>query len=333
MIKFNKEKDKDFTILNLTDPHFDISDWNKDGVTYKIFDFTVKELVSRVNPDLITVSGDISWGADHYSAYKDFADYMENIGIAWAPVWGNHDDEDGEDIVEEIANLFLTYKTCFYEKGDKQLGNGNYVIEICEGGKTVEALFMMDTHATKSINLLDGDCNPLNKTSYASLTNHQIDWYRKEVAKLKNKGCHDSIMIMHIPCYGYREAFFAVTQDDMRKKGSVSLDDSYKGIGWKGEYKRTCFGVNRDGICSPDYDDNVFPVICECVHTKNVIAGHDHINNFSILYKGVQLSYGLKTGMACYWNSDLNGGTVVKVGSNGVKSLHHEYVDVTYFLK
>lgn len=332
MIKFNKAANKDFTILNLTDPHFDISEWSKDGVTYKIFDYTLKELVKRVNPDLITVSGDISWGADHYKAYKDFADYMENLGIPWSPIWGNHDSEDGDDIIEEIENLYLTYKTCFYEKGDRRLGNGNYVIEICEGDKTVEAIFMMDTHYTVTENLLDINCNPVNTLSYASLTSEQVDWYKKEVEKLFDKGCKDSIMIIHIPCYGYREAFFAATQDDKRQKGSVSIEESHNGVGWKEEYKKSSFGVNRDGICSPDYDDGVFSVICECGHTKNVIAGHDHINNFSILYKGVRLSYGLKIGMGCYWNSDLNGGTVYKIDSNGVKCMHHEYVDVSGFL-
>lgn len=333
MIRLNKAKGKDFTILNLTDPHFDISEWDKNGVTYKIFDYTVKELVKRVNPDLITVSGDISWGADHYSAYKDFADYMEELGIFWAPVWGNHDDEDGDDIVEEIADLFLTYKTCVYEKGDKKYGNGNYVIEICEDEKTVEALLMMDTHSNVSKTVLDIDCNLVNSNSYASLTGEQIEWYKKEVEKLYRKGCSDSTLVIHIPIYGYREAFYAAMQEDKRARGAVSIEDSYKGVGWKEEYKESCFGVNRDGICSPDYDDGVLPVLVELGHTKHVIAGHDHINNFCILYKGIRLAYGMKLGKACYWASDLNGGTVLTVGENGVKKIHHEYVDVSEFLE
>ena len=204
MIKFKKEKGKDFTILNLTDPHFDISEWSVDGTAYKIYDFTLKELVKRVNPDLITISGDISWGADHYSAYKQFADYMENLGVAWAPIWGNHDDEDGQAVVEEVVDLYRKYKTFFYEEGDRKLGNGNYVIEICEDEKTVEALFMMDTHYTVSETLLDINCNPVNSLSYASLTAEQLDWYKSEVEKLLEKGCKDSTHIFPVTVIGRR---------------------------------------------------------------------------------------------------------------------------------
>ena len=41
----------------------------------------------------------------------------------------------------------------------------------------------------------------------------------------------------------------------------------------------------------------------------------------------------MKTGMGCYWAPDLNGGTVLKIDSDGVKSIYHEYVDVSEFLE
>ena len=34
----------------------------------------------------------------------------------------------------------------------------------------------------------------------------------------------------------------------------------------------------------------------------------------------------LKTGSGCYWDSALNGGTVLKVNKNGVYEVYHEYV-------
>ena len=37
--------------------------------------------------------------------------------------------------------------------------------------------------------------------------------------------------------------------------------------------------------------------------------------------------YALKTGAGCYWEPELNGGTVVKIGKDGVKDIYHEYVD------
>ena len=70
----------------------------------------------------------------------------------------------------------------------------------------------------------------------------------------------------------------------------------------------------------------------ECDHTRHVIAGHEHINNFSIPYEGIRLTYGTKLGMGCYWDADLNGGTVLTVTEQGVQELRHEYVDVSHLL-
>ena len=333
MFTLNKTHGKDFVILNLTDPQLSNGEWAADHVAYKILTYTVEELIKKVQPDLITVSGDISWGEGHFEAYKNFADLMQSYGIPWAPVWGNHDNEDGAAVVEEIADLYMTYPTCLYEKGDPALGNGNYVIAIKEGEKIVEAVFMMDTHANNDICLFDRNCVIQKYGSYASLTPVQLEWYKEQVKNLKALGCNDSSLIVHIPLYGYRKAFYAATEEELRAPKSVSIEDSYKGVGWKDEYKKTSFGVNREGIASSNYDDGVVEVLEECGHTKHVIAGHEHVNNFSILYNGIRLTYGTKIGMGCYWDSDLNGGTVLTVTENGVKELHHEYIDVSHLIE
>ena len=327
-----KSPEKDFVILNLTDPQLGNGEWDKDHKAYKILTYTLHELIRKVQPDLITVTGDISWGEGHFDAYKNFAELMQSCGIPWAPVWGNHDNEDGADIVEEIADLYGTYSTCLFEKGDPALGSGNYIIKIEENGKIVEALFMMDTHADNDITLLDRNCVPQTYGSYASLTPLQLEWYKEQVQEMKKQGCQDSSLFVHIPLYGYREAFYAATEEDLRAPESVSLADSYKGIGWKDGYKETCFGVNREGIASTNYNDGVRAVLEECGITKNVVAGHEHINNFSIPFNGIRYTYATKIGPGCYWPSDLNGGTVLTVTSEGVSELRHEYVDVEHIV-
>ena len=332
MLTIQKTSGKDFVILNLTDPQMNNAEWAPGHSAYKILKYTTEQLIEKVRPDLITVSGDISWGADHYDSYRNFAEFMESFGVPLAPVWGNHDDEDGADVVEEVADLYLTYPHCLYEKGDPKLGNGNYVITVREGEKIVSALFMMDTHAKNNRVLLDKKCVETPLPSYASLTFFQLVWYREQAEILKKLGCTDSALIVHIPLYCYREAFFDATEEEFREPGKVSIADSYQGIGWKDAYKSTCFGVNREGIASSNYDDGVLEVLLDCALTSHVIAGHEHINNFSIPYRGIRLTYATKIGPGCYWNPDLNGGTVLTVDGNGIRELHHEYVDVSHLL-
>ena len=72
--------------------------------------------------------------------------------------------------------------------------------------------------------------------------------------------------------------------------------------------------------------------LVEMNHTKHVLAGHDHINNSSICYRGVRLTYALKTGTGCYANWRLTGGTVYRIGENGVCDLYHEYIDPHFYM-
>lgn len=97
---------------------------------------------------------------------------------------------------------------------------------------------------------------------------------------------------------------------------------------WNPGYE-TSVGVQHENICSYAEDDGVFSVLQALGSTKHMIAGHDHVNNWIIDYKGIKLIYGLKSGCGCYWDPVLNGGTVLTIGQNGVKEVRQEYVDAS----
>ena len=82
-------------------------------------------------------------------------------------------------------------------------------------------------------------------------------------------------------------------------------------------------------MASPNYDDEVLPVLLECGHTKNLLAGHNHTNTWSIPYKGIRMTFATKIGKGCYWDPEINGGTVITLDERGVKELRHEYVDLS----
>ena len=74
------------------------------------------------------------------------------------------------------------------------------------------------------------------------------------------------------------------------------------------------FGMQREPICSPYYNSGMFEKIVELNSTKNVVCGHEHKNNFSVLYRGVRLTYATKTGDGHDWVEDgsVCGGTVLE---------------------
>lgn len=321
-----KRPDHDFTVLNLTDIQLSSEEWQEGHLHRRLFEHTLAELIGRVNPDLITLSGDIAWaGNDH--AYDMVAHTLEGYGIPWAPVWGNHDNQGGAEYIESLVSRYLTYPGCIYERGDKALGNGNYVILIEEEGKVVEALIMMDSHDREPFVNAAGE---RDDNAWARITKPQIAWLCDQTEELKRLGCEDASLIMHIPIYAYRDASAAAYRD-LPELQRLNIKDAMAADCWNEGFEDSV-GVQYEGIASYPADDGALEAILEGGLVKRVLVGHDHVNNFMITYRGVRLIYALKIGAGCYWNPNLNGGTVMKIGKGGVREVYHEFVDVSGML-
>ena len=136
-----------FEDTNMTDVYFGVSapgenwheEWADGHKARRILEHTVRELIERTSPDLITISGDLAW-AGHDHAYDMLASFIDSFNIPWANVWGNHDNQNGAEYIDSVATRYMSYKNCIYEKGDRSLGNGNYVICIEEQGSHEELL-------------------------------------------------------------------------------------------------------------------------------------------------------------------------------------------------
>jgi hypothetical protein len=87
-------------------------------------------------------------------------------------------------------------------------------------------------------------------------------------------------------------------------------------------------GGKRETVSGAKYDPGMFDAILELGSTKNVIVGHDHINDFSLMYQDVRLTYGIKTGNGSYYMKDgsINGGTVLTIDENNNTYITQKYV-------
>ena len=145
--------------------------------------------------------------------------------------------------------------------------------------------------------------------------------------KLKEIGVNESTVVTHIPCYTYREAWAAALLPGVNPYSVPAGDGNQVGV-WSPGYEDS-FGVSYDGeIASPDWDNGFFDAMLEHGSTKTMICGHDHMNCFSVNYRGIRLTYSLKTGPGCSWNPLNSGGTVVEIDADGRASVRHHYVDV-----
>ena len=113
MLTVRKTPGRDFRILNLTDIHLRRGEMAENHPYRRVFEYTLSELLDRVSPDLITVTGDISWAGDD-AAHALTADILDATGIPWAPIWGNHDVQLGYAYIDAFADDFLARKNCLF---------------------------------------------------------------------------------------------------------------------------------------------------------------------------------------------------------------------------
>ncbi len=309
--ELKKEKGKDFVILNLTDVQ--LSDNEAYGKYGEMAKAVIDELVEETQPDLITITGDNGGGC--YS-YVSLSKWLDSYNIPWALVMGNH---DGSGVPNETwcARAVACSKNGLFKMGPKNMGYGNYIINITEDDKIIHTLFMMDTHSGADP---DGINATPDNVGYDHFWEPQLAWYKWAVNGISeiNGGVVESTVFMHIPVYEYRLAWASHYDTDTNS--------------YKPEYAEDDFGVNHEGICSPEKSNGFFDLCKELGSTKNMVCGHDHVNCSSILYEGIRLSYGVKTGAGCYWEPEMSGGTTITIGDNGSATVQHHFIDKSDYL-
>jgi hypothetical protein len=144
----------------------------------------------------------------------------------------------------------------------------------------------------------------INFKGYDSLHQNQIDWYKSEVLKLKQRYGADarSMLYIHMPFYEFKEA------RELWEAGSDLVIPIY--------------GENREKNSVSYFRCGIFEAILELGSTKGVFAGHDHHNNWSAEYKGIRLTYAFTIDYIAYpfaeFSNIQRGGTVTDFSYDGV---------------
>jgi len=96
-----------------------------------------------------------------------------------------------------------------------------------------------------------------------------------------------STAFFHIPLTEYRDAWYEYVKNDFKDTENVKFIHGVAG---------------EDGVIvfTGEGEDALFETMLELGSTKGIFCGHDHENNFSIEYKGIQLSYGMSIDYLAY---------------------------------
>ena len=312
--------DEDFKVLHLTDIHFGGGVLSAE--TDKLTANTVAAMVTAEKPDLVIVTGDISFAIpttgtmNNKYAHEYFIRLMENLGVYWTVTFGNHETEPYNPLKrQEVANLYAdeSLERCLYQQSPEGVsGKGNHVINVKNSaGEVTESLIMMDSHSYIHEDFILGLYDSL-LWNYDNIKQDQIDWYEGVINTYQPK---NSMLFFHIPLAEVKEAY-----DEYVANGRELTDNVLGFTGNDGE---------KDDVVYPSkLGDGLFEKVLELGNTKAMFFGHDHFNNFDLNYKGIIFSYGHSIDYIAYGDIGSKGYqrgcSVVTISPNGEFNITHE---------
>ncbi len=327
---WNIYSDKELKIVNLTDTHFGggFLSIKKDAMAMN----AIAAMISAEKPDLVIISGDMAYPVpvqagtfNNKSGAKLLAELMDTLGVYWTASYGNHDTEAYSFFDrEEITEFYSQYPHCLIRKGAEGVdGYGNQVFNVINSdGIITRSLFTVDSHS-----YVDGDIFGI-LWKYDNIHDNQIEWYKSVIEennkhnemKLLSSSQSDfgqkykdllnvpSSVFLHVPLSEYKDAWNEYVNNGYKDTENVKYN-----YGTAGESGKVVY----PGV----YPDNFFETMLELGSTDSVFCGHDHLNNFSINYKGIDLTYSFSVDYLAYSGisklGSQRGCTVISIDENG----------------
>lgn len=272
-----------FKIVQFTDIH-----WHNGEAPDEQSAVLMRKIIRAESPDLIVLTGDILAGGgcdDAADSLRQVIEIVEDGGVPWTAVLGNHDDEGTADRHELMA-VMQESELSLAQPGPSEIpGVGNYILPIqrAEGSTTTAVLYFIDS----------GSYAPTDIGGYDWIKREQIAWYLQESEKLTAEAGQTlpALAFFHIPIPEYDE-----------------LWDFH-----------TCYGMKYENVCAPRVNTGFFAAMHEAGDVMGTFVGHDHVNDFWGDLHGIRLCYGRATGYNTYGREGLPRGARVIVLQEGAR--------------
>lgn len=271
-LKFNKNGE--FKIVQFTDVHFKYGNPASDIALKRI-----GEVLDAERPDLAIFTGDVIYAAPADSGMRTVLACAASRKIPFVVTFGNHDDEQGMtrarlyDLIRSIP--------CNIQPDRGEVESPDYILTVksSDGKKDASVLYCLDSHSYSKLPEVKG---------YDWLTFDQVNWYRRHSAAYtaaNNGKPLPSLAFFHIPLPEYNQA---------------AADEN-----------AILYGSRMEKACAPAINTGMFTAMKEAGDVMGVFVGHDHDNDYSVMWKGIVLAYGRYTGGNTVYNHLPNGARVI----------------------
>lgn len=284
----------------------------------------MQALVDHTAPHLVLLGGDIAGpGSIHVANQEELKTLldglvspMEQAGIPWAHVYGNHDDNFGLCNADQQP-VYERYPNCLSKHSPAGVsGVSNYVLPVWDKeGKTILFnVFGLDTHHgmpefRKAFGMAEG-VQPIEPTGLENedespLRFDQVNWYYQTSRAMEDYAGHKipALMYMHFPLPEHR--MVAMHREE---------------CGFE--------GTQMSPICCSKLNSGLFSACLQRGDVKAIFCGHDHKNDFSGVYCGVRLGFdGYLSYCACHVEA-LRGGRLFEISADSPDVIETKMVRV-----
>lgn len=304
--------DNDFRVMQLTDVHIGAG-WmstTKDTMALN----AVANMILAEKPDLVIITGDLVYPVpfqagtfNNMNSAELVATLMETLQVYWMPIFGNHDTEFYSRYTRDDISKFYAdekWEYCLFEDNsdDNIDGYCNQVINVKNSmGIVTQSFYTFDTHS-----YVDGDFLGL-AWKYDNIHENQINWYKQNVEKynkqnidlINNSEYENKAELLETYSIVKSLAFWHVPNTEYLDAWNEYVDAGYKNTD-NLTYHYGTVGESGKMVYSGVYEDAIFETMQSLGSTQGIFCGHDHLNNFSIDYKGIRLTYGYSIDYLAY---------------------------------
>ena len=271
-LRFNGKGE--FKIVQFTDLHY-----QSENPRAKAALCCMEEVITVENPDLVILTGDNIYSKPADVAMQHILDCLDAKKVPYVLLFGNHDEEQGMTHAQ-LYDIICTGK--YNIQPDRgEVASPDYVLEVVssDGTKPSALLYCLDSHSY-----------PKKKGwgQYAWLTFDQVSWYRQQsqayTAKAGGKPL-PALAFLHIPLPEYA-------------------------LGAANE-RTIMHGTRMEAACCPNFNTGFFTAAMEQGDIMGFFCGHDHDNDYSLMYQHILLAYGRFSGGNTEYNHLPRGARVI----------------------
>lgn len=313
-------EDGKFKIMQISDIQDYVND-SKPNLNEKTTTL-INAALDAEDPDLVVITGDQIGGNMNGEQVQSLIDQIaqpfEERQIPWLVTFGNHDEDattalnEGWDKIQQLS-YYRSFKyninrasmsgvQGYTSNGKNTIGVGDMyqLIYDKEGKNPIYNIWALDSNRY--------DDSGTGIGGYDWIRPEQIQWYTdtSEMLEAKYGQKINSLMFFHIPTPEW---------GDM----------------WDNKDQFNVVGEKNEEECPPDINSGMFTAALERGDVKGMFVGHDHANNYTGNYYGIQLGYDANVGYQTYGlggadNDRLRGVRVFELDENNLETFTTEMV-------